>query len=191
MTDRAAIPVWLHVVVRFVLCALLAVTAHAADLTSTPVESATPTPVTPTSTQTPTCAPTGTPYCSDTCVPCPTIRPNCYASACGACIQNPTCAGDTVCVPSNTPYINGCCTCATVTPTPSGAGTPIVTPTPILCTGDCHDDSQVTVDEILTMVNIALGNLDVSSCQPGDANDDNQVTIDEILTAVNNALNGC
>ena len=41
------------------------------------------------------------------------------------------------------------------------------------------------------MVNIALGNLDVSHCQAGDANGDGQITVDEILTAVNNALNGC
>jgi hypothetical protein len=59
------------------------------------------------------------------------------------------------------------------------------------CAGDCGDDGQVTVDEILIMVNIALGNLDVSQCQGGDANHDGQITIDEILTAVNNALNGC
>jgi hypothetical protein len=49
----------------------------------------------------------------------------------------------------------------------------------------------VTVDDILTMVNIALGNAPVLSCEAADANHDGQVTIDEILTAVNNALNGC
>jgi hypothetical protein len=65
-------------------------------------------------------------------------------------------------------------------------GTPAVT-----CVGDCGNDGQVTVDEILTLVNIALRNLDVSHCLAGDANDDNQITIDEILRAVNNALNGC
>ena len=50
---------------------------------------------------------------------------------------------------------------------------------------------SVTVDELLTLVNIALGNADISTCLPGDANHDMQITIDEILTAVNNALNGC
>jgi hypothetical protein len=59
------------------------------------------------------------------------------------------------------------------------------------CVGDWGGDGTVTVDEILTMVNIALGNLDVSACLAGDANADNQITIDEILAAVNNALNGC
>lgn len=59
------------------------------------------------------------------------------------------------------------------------------------CVGDCNADGQVTVDELLTMVNIALGNSNVSSCLAGDANHDEQITIDEILTAVNHALNGC
>jgi hypothetical protein len=41
------------------------------------------------------------------------------------------------------------------------------------------------------MVNVALGNADVSTCNAGDANRDGQITVNEILTAVNNALNGC
>jgi hypothetical protein len=59
------------------------------------------------------------------------------------------------------------------------------------CVGDCYGGGQVTVDEILTMVNIALGNLDIASCINGHANGDGQITIDEILSAVNNAVNGC
>ncbi len=41
------------------------------------------------------------------------------------------------------------------------------------------------------MLNIALGNTDVSACLPGDADHNMTITVDEILTAVNNALNGC
>jgi hypothetical protein len=59
------------------------------------------------------------------------------------------------------------------------------------CIGDCNRNTHVTVDEILTMVNGALGNSDVSACHVGDANKDGRITVDEILTAVNNALNGC
>jgi len=59
------------------------------------------------------------------------------------------------------------------------------------CEGDCGGDGQVTVDELLTMVNIALGNAEVSGCQAGDRDGGGQITVDEILTAVNNALNGC
>lgn len=59
------------------------------------------------------------------------------------------------------------------------------------CAGDCAGDDQVTVDELVTMVNIALGNGEISDCETGDLNQDGQITVDEILTAVNNALNGC
>ena len=52
-------------------------------------------------------------------------------------------------------------------------------------------DGQVTIDEILTMVNIALGNADISACTAGDTNGDDQITVDELIAAVNNALNGC
>lgn len=69
------------------------------------------------------------------------------------------------------------------------------TPTPTVslppCIGDCGGDGQVTVDEILTMVDIALGTAAISTCDAGDANQDRSITVDEILTAVNNALNGC
>jgi hypothetical protein len=59
------------------------------------------------------------------------------------------------------------------------------------CAGDCNNDGQVTVDEIITLVNVALGNTPVADCQAGDTNHDSQVTVDEILTAVNSALSGC
>lgn len=62
---------------------------------------------------------------------------------------------------------------------------------PCPCVGDCDGSGDVTVNEILTLVNIALGDADVSSCVAGDANHDGKITVDEILTAVNNALNGC
>jgi len=74
---------------------------------------------------------------------------------------------------------------------PSTDATPTPTPTPGPCVGDCNGDRSVTVDELLSMVDIALGDADVSTCLAGDANHDQQITIDEILTAVNNALNGC
>lgn len=59
------------------------------------------------------------------------------------------------------------------------------------CVGDCDSSGDVTVDEIITMVNIGLGSQAVSACLAGDSNGDGQVTVDEIVTAVNNALNGC
>ena len=59
------------------------------------------------------------------------------------------------------------------------------------CRGNCDYSGQVTVDDILKMVAIALGNGSVASCPAGDSNADGQITVDEILAAVNNALNGC
>ena len=59
------------------------------------------------------------------------------------------------------------------------------------CVGDCGVDRQVTVNEIITMMNIALGNADVSGCQAGDLGGDGQITVDEIITGINNALGGC
>jgi hypothetical protein len=60
-----------------------------------------------------------------------------------------------------------------------------------MCLGDCDGSGAVTVDEILVMVNVALGSASVSACQDGDGNGDNQVTVDEILGGVNRALAGC
>ena len=50
---------------------------------------------------------------------------------------------------------------------------------------------EVSVDELLVLVNIALGNAPVSRCAPGDRDGSGDITIDEILSAVNRALNGC
>src|SRR5512139_3725002 len=72
-------------------------------------------------------------------------------------------------------------------------GTPTPTPTGA-CVGDCSHHSTVTVDEIILMVNIALGNASISAC-PGFAQWCNQgdlgVVISCLIEAVNNALYGC
>jgi poly(3-hydroxybutyrate) depolymerase/6-phosphogluconolactonase (cycloisomerase 2 family) len=61
----------------------------------------------------------------------------------------------------------------------------------VRCVGDCGWDSQVTIDELLKGVNIALGSLPLSACEMFDDNGDGTVTVDELLRGVNNALNGC
>ncbi len=60
-----------------------------------------------------------------------------------------------------------------------------------LCAGDCNRDGEVTVQELITGVNIALGELSVDDCPTFDRNNDGSVTIDELIAAVNNALSGC
>lgn len=59
------------------------------------------------------------------------------------------------------------------------------------CAGDCNGDGMVTVDEIVTGVNIVLGTYPVSSCPAADVNGDGSVTVDELLQAVARALDGC
>jgi cysteine-rich repeat protein len=59
------------------------------------------------------------------------------------------------------------------------------------CPGDCDGGTDVTIDELLRLVSIALGNESVRSCEVGDWNKDAMITMDEIMTAVNVALKGC
>jgi hypothetical protein len=59
------------------------------------------------------------------------------------------------------------------------------------CPGDCDGSGGVTIDEIIRGIDLALGNLPVSSCQTMDTSHDGKVTIDELLRAVNSALVGC
>jgi hypothetical protein len=59
------------------------------------------------------------------------------------------------------------------------------------CTGDCNGDEQVTVDELITAVNIALGTRPVADCVAADVDRDGQVAVNELVTAVNRALAGC
>jgi hypothetical protein len=59
----------------------------------------------------------------------------------------------------------------------------------VVCVGDCNGDGGVTVDEIITGVNIALGSVEANACPSYEIN--GPVTVGGILTAVNEALNGC
>jgi pseudomonalisin len=59
------------------------------------------------------------------------------------------------------------------------------------CAGDCNGDGTVTVNEIMTGVNIVLEGSPVAACEAADANGDGSVTVDELLQAVGRALNGC
>jgi hypothetical protein len=49
----------------------------------------------------------------------------------------------------------------------------------------------VTVDDLIVMVNVALGTAPFSECPAGDANGDGEITVDDILVAVNNTLGSC
>lgn len=108
-------------------------------------------------------------------------------------------------VPTATPVLTATSTSipATNTPLPTNTGTAAPsatasaspTPTPTVgttpCVGDCDGSGAVTVDEIITGVNIALGTVSVDLCMAFDSDGNGRVTVDEILTGVNNALDGC
>lgn len=59
------------------------------------------------------------------------------------------------------------------------------------CLGDCDGSGAVTVGELVTGVNIALGAAPVSSCRALDENGDGQIAIAELIRAVSNLLDGC
>jgi hypothetical protein len=69
--------------------------------------------------------------------------------------------------------------CVTPSPTPSTA-----------CVGDCDAGGSVTIDEIITLVNIALGSADPAACAAGIPSG-SQVNVALIIQAVNSALYGC
>lgn len=60
-----------------------------------------------------------------------------------------------------------------------------------VCAGDCSGDGEVTVNELVLGVNIALGNAAIEECGSFDVNSDAEVTVTELIGAVNSALNGC
>jgi Putative Ig domain len=61
----------------------------------------------------------------------------------------------------------------------------------VACSGDCDGNGEVTVNELITGVNIALGSAGVDACPSFDRDSNGVITIDEILAAVNALLLGC
>ncbi len=59
------------------------------------------------------------------------------------------------------------------------------------CVGDCNRDGVVTINEVITGVNIGLGLAPVALCPEADGNGNGEVSIDEVITAVNNGLAAC
>lgn len=92
---------------------------------------------------------------------------------------------------SGTPVLS--CTPAAVGVTKGAIGqSPVTTVLSFVsgCVGDCDASGDVTVNELLTLVNIALGNAPLSAC-PSGVPSGREVDITLIVEAVNNALNGC
>lgn len=173
--------------------------------TATVTGTATPTPTTtltqpatstPTATSTETATPTSTATATETATWTPTLEATMTASTTPSGTTTPTPTPSATSTGSFTPTETPTGTPSptptnTALPTSTATSAPVPTPTPVPCIGDCDGNRIVTVDEVLTMVNIALGNAAPTSCPSGDGSGDRQITVDEILVAVHNALIGC
>lgn len=95
-------------------------------------------------------------------------------------------------------------TLLTFTPSPAEAwgpgdlGSRVTRAAPILrnagqpvCVADCDEDRQVTVDEVVRAVNIALGHVELAICRPADRDGSGEVTVDELIEGVRRLLYGC
>jgi hypothetical protein len=59
------------------------------------------------------------------------------------------------------------------------------------CSGDCDNNQEVSVGEVVTMANITLETEDYSQCERGDADGDGVIRINDIVIGVDHALHGC
>ena len=59
------------------------------------------------------------------------------------------------------------------------------------CSGDCNEDGQVTVDELVRAVGAALEEPVPLACWQADTSGDGRVSVDEIVRGVRGALSGC
>ncbi len=152
------------------------------------------------------------------CCQCPASCAVPVNGSCGSCrlIVGATCENGDLCVlntptpippptptPTKTPGVNDCCQCANLCAAPivgTCGGCTVVfgaSCTGSMCTlrtscvGDCDGNGEVTVDELVTMVNIDLGTTPLSACTTGDADHSGGITVDEIIAAVDNTLGGC
>ena len=59
------------------------------------------------------------------------------------------------------------------------------------CAADCNGDTEVTIDEIVLAVRIAIAEAPLDECMQADRDGSGEVTIDEIISAVSAATGGC
>lgn len=74
------------------------------------------------------------------------------------------------------------------TPEPFNPPTPTLVP---ICWGDCSDNGEVTIDELIVGVKLALGVRPRPLCPRIDADRDEIVTIGELIRAVQSSMHGC
>jgi hypothetical protein len=182
---------------------------NAADLVALDVQLVPPPTATPT--HTPTASPTSTatdtataePTATASATPTATVAdPTTTATATAAtpiatetATATPTApaATSTATSTSATPVATGTATSTAPTGTATATETtPAATATAGLpCPGDCDGRGEVTINELILMVNIALGFQPVSTCTAGDVDQNGAIAINEIVAAVGSALDGC
>lgn len=163
--------------------------------TQTPVATATVTAtVTPTASASATATATNPPTATLTATNPPTATPTLTATP----VDTPTPSQTATVPPTATPTITATSAPTTTdtsapSPTATATATASASPTPptAACPGDCNGNGEVAVNELITGVNIALGNSTVDACPSFDRNGDGSVSINELIAAVNAALNGC
>jgi hypothetical protein len=75
---------------------------------------------------------------------------------------------------------------ATATATPSGTPGP-----PIACVADCNESGDVSLDEVVHAVGIALARHPLATCEQADPNGDGFPDIGELVRAVAGSVGGC
>lgn len=60
-----------------------------------------------------------------------------------------------------------------------------------VCVGDCGGEGDVTVNEIVSGLQVSLGTAPIDACPRFDLDRDEAVTVDEIVRGVSHALGGC
>jgi hypothetical protein len=60
-----------------------------------------------------------------------------------------------------------------------------------VCAGDCDDDGQVLINELVTSVNIALERASLNECRGVDADESGAADVSELTVAINRSLHGC
>ncbi|MDX2169013.1 MAG: dockerin type I repeat-containing protein [Deltaproteobacteria bacterium] len=59
------------------------------------------------------------------------------------------------------------------------------------CPGDCGGDGEVTVNDVVLAVSIALGGASLDQCAAADADGDGSVAVADLVAGVNALLGGC
>jgi hypothetical protein len=59
------------------------------------------------------------------------------------------------------------------------------------CPADCSGNARVDVSELVTVVNVALGETGLDTCDRADLDRDGAVGVHEVLSGVNSILSGC